>query len=98
MTNRRRPKIKPDYKAYLNKKQVLQEDTINYLGIKIVGRFNFSARVEYAPENCIKLMHALSKSAKVNWGLRHDVLRIVYSGQYHPFFHMEPQLGREPAT
>jgi hypothetical protein len=29
---------------------------------------------------CIKIIHVLSKSAKINWGLRHDVLQIIYRG------------------
>ena len=32
----------------------------------------------------IKIVHALSKSAKINWGLRHDVLRIIYNGAILP--------------
>jgi hypothetical protein len=31
-----------------------------------------------------KIIHALSKSAKINWGLRHDVLRIIYTGAILP--------------
>jgi hypothetical protein len=29
---------------------------------------------------CIKLIHALSQSAKFNWGLRHYILRMIYLG------------------
>jgi len=75
---RRKPKIKWEFKIYPNNKK-LQEDTINYLGTIIDRRFNFNEHVEYITGKCIKLIHALSKSAKINWGLRHDVLRI-YTG------------------
>jgi hypothetical protein len=78
MITRRRPKIKWDSKIYLNNKQLRQEDTIIYLGIIIDRLFNFSAHIEYTTEKCIRLIRALSKSDKVNWGLSHDVLRIVY--------------------
>jgi ribonuclease HI len=81
---RRRPKMKRDYKIYLNNKQLCQENTIKYLGIIIDKRFNFNEHIEYMTAKCIKFIHALSKSAKVNWGLRHDVLRIIYSGAILP--------------
>jgi len=29
---------------------------------------------------CIKITHAISKSPKISWGLRHDVLRTIYAG------------------
>jgi hypothetical protein len=77
---RRRHKIKRDYKIYLNNKQLRQENTLNYLGIIIDRRFNFNAHIEYTTGKRIKFTHALSKLAKVNWGLRHDVLRIIHSG------------------
>jgi len=81
---RRRLKIKREYKIYLNNTIMRQEETIKYLGIIIDKRLNFNAHIDYMTGKCIKLLHALSKSAKVNWGLRHDVLRMVYSGAILP--------------
>jgi len=80
---RRKPKIKRNFKIYLNK--ILQEeDTIKYLGIIIDRRSNFNEHIEYITGKCIKLIHALSKSVKINWGLRHDILRIIYTGAILP--------------
>jgi hypothetical protein len=76
---KRKPKNKRDFKICLNNKRLQQEDTIKYLGIIIDRRFNFSEHIEYIKGKCIKLIRALSKSAKINWGLRHDVLRIIYT-------------------
>jgi len=81
---RRKPKIKRDFKIYLNNKILQQEDTIKYLGIVTDRRFNFNEDIEYVTGKCIKLIHALSKSAKINWGLRHDILRIIYTGAILP--------------
>jgi len=81
---RSRPKNKRDYKIYLKNKQLRQENTIKFLGTIIDRRFNFNAHIEYTTGKCIRLIHALSKSAKVNWGLRHDVLRTMYSGAILP--------------
>jgi hypothetical protein len=77
---RRKPKNKRDFKIYLNNKKLQQEDTIKYLGTIIDRRFNFSEHIEYVTGKCIKLIHTLPKSDKINWGLRHEVLRIIYTG------------------
>jgi len=53
---------------------------IKYLGITIDRRFNFNQHIDKITGKSIKIVHALSKSAKINWGLRHDVLRIIYNG------------------
>jgi hypothetical protein len=76
---RRRPKTKRDYKIYLNDKRLRQEDAIKYLRIIIDRRFDFNAHIQYTTGKCIRFIYSLSKSAKVNWGLRHDVFRIIYS-------------------
>jgi hypothetical protein len=81
---RRKPKIKREYKIYLNNTPLQQEETIKYLGVIIDKRLNFNAHIEYTTGKCIKLIHALSKSAKINWGLRHDVLQMIYSGAILP--------------
>jgi len=65
----RRTKMKREYKIYLNKTAMRQEETIKYLDIIIDKRLNFNAHINYTTRKCIKLIHALSKSAKVNWGL-----------------------------
>jgi hypothetical protein len=53
---RRKPKIKWNFKIYLNKK-LKQEDTIKYLGIIIDRRFNFNEHIEYITGKCFKLIH-----------------------------------------
>ena len=90
---RRKPKIKWNFKIYLNNKILQQEDTIKYLGRIIDGRFSFNKHIEYITGICIKLIHALSKSAKINWGLRQDVLRIIYTAQYYLYYHTEHRSG-----
>jgi hypothetical protein len=71
---KKKPKNKRDFKIFLNNKKLQQENTIKYLGSTIDRRFNFNEHVENIAGKCIKIIHALSKSAKINWGLRHDVL------------------------
>jgi hypothetical protein len=81
---RRRPKVKREYKIYRNNIPMRQEETIKYLGIIIDKRFNFNTHTDYTTGKHIKLIHTLSKSAKVNRGLRYEVLRMIYSGAILP--------------
>jgi hypothetical protein len=84
LITRRKPKNKWYFKIYLNNEKLQVEDTVKYLGIIIDRRFNFNEHIEYVTGKCINFIHALSKSAKINWGLRHDVLRIIYTGAILP--------------
>jgi hypothetical protein len=58
---RRKPKMKWDFKIYLNNKK-LQEDTIKYLGIINDRRYNFNKHREHITGKCIKLIHAVKVS------------------------------------
>ena len=62
----------------------MQTGNIKYLGVIIDKRFNFKAHIEHVTAKCRKLLFALSKSAKINWGLRSDVLKIIYNGAILP--------------
>ena len=48
---------------------------MKYLGIVIDNKFKFSEHISYAAERSSKLIHSLSKSAKLTWGLRHEALQ-----------------------
>jgi hypothetical protein len=52
-------------------------DKTKYLGIIIDSKFKFNEHIKYIPDICIKLINALSRSARINWGLRH-VLKTIY--------------------
>jgi hypothetical protein len=71
---RQKPKNRRDFKIFLNNKKLKQEDTLKYLVITINRRFNFNQHIDSVTGKCIKIIHALSKSAKINWELRHAVL------------------------
>ena len=72
--------------------------TIKYLGIIIDRRCNFDEHIEYIRGKCIKFIHALSKSVKINWGLRHDVLRIIYTRAILPILSYRPPVWIECLT
>jgi hypothetical protein len=66
---------------------------IKYLGITIDRRFNFNQHIDKITGKSIKIVHALSKSAKIKWGLKHDVVRIIYNGAILPLLASEHRYG-----
>jgi len=55
-----------------------------YLGIIFDTKLNFREHINYTTEKCTKLIFALSKSAKLNWGLKHVALKTIYTGGILP--------------
>jgi hypothetical protein len=43
---------------------------MKYLGI-IIDKLKFSAHINYTAERSAELIHSLSKSTKLTWGLKH---------------------------
>ena len=79
MTRRKR-KEREDVEIYLNNKPLRQVKTMKYLGIIIDSKFIFREHITQATEKCRKIIFALSKSAKLNWGLGHKALKTLYTG------------------
>jgi len=44
----------------------------------------FREHINYMEEKCVKLTFALSRSAKVTWGLGHEALKTIYTGGILP--------------
>ena len=81
---KKKPKNRRDIEVFLNNKKLQQTDTIQYLRITIDRRFNINRHTDKITGKSIKIIHSLSKSANINWGLRYDVLRIIYNGAVLP--------------
>jgi hypothetical protein len=77
---RREPKV---IKVYLNNK-LLEQVTMKYLGIIIDHKFSFKEHITYAAERCTKLIHSLSRSAKVTWGIKQEAMKTIYKGATLP--------------
>jgi ATP-dependent Clp protease adapter protein ClpS len=84
LISRRKRKEVKEIKVYLLNKPLEQVTTMKYLGIIIDNKFKFSEHITYAAERCTKLIHSLSKSAKVSWGLKHEGLKTIYKGAILP--------------
>jgi hypothetical protein len=74
LISRRKRKETKETTVHLNNKPMEQVNTIKYLGI-IIDKFKFNEYIRYAAKRCTKLIHILSKSAKISWGLKHEALK-----------------------
>ena len=82
--SRRKRKENKEINIHLNNKPLQQVTTMKYLGIIIDNKFRFSEHISYAAERCGKLIHSLSRSAKLTWGLNHKALQTIYKGAILP--------------
>ena len=47
-------------------------------------KFQFQEHIKYAAERCAKLIHNLSKAAKLSWGIKHTGMTTIYKGAILP--------------
>lgn len=69
---------------YLNNKVLQQVDHLKYLGVIIDSKFTFNKHIQHITDKCTVLINALSRSARLNWGLRATALRTIYKGAILP--------------
>jgi len=60
-----------DISTYLNNKPLEQVNNIKSQGIIIDSKLNFRDHSIHTSRKCPTLIHALAKSAKLSWGLKH---------------------------
>ena len=84
LVTRRKRKESRAIKVYLNNKPLEQVTTMKYLGIILDHKFTFKDHISYAAERCATLIHSLSRSAKVTWGIKHEALKTIYKGAILP--------------
>ena len=68
--------------------------SLKYLGIIFDSKLSFKEHINYMAEKCTQLIFALSKSAKLNWGLKHAALKTIYTGGILPL--LLYQCGKKP--
>jgi len=84
LVSRRKWKEPKVIKVYLNNKPLEQVTMMKYFGIIIDHKFRFKEHITDAVERCAKLIHTLSKSAKISWGIKHEVMKTIYKGAIVP--------------
>jgi ribonuclease HI len=84
LLTRRKRKERKEIEIYLNNKPLIQVHSMKYLGIIFDSKLTFREHINYMVEKCTKLIFALSKSAKLNWGLKNAALKTIYTGGILP--------------
>ena len=77
-------KRRHDDNIYLNNRRLEQVTDMKYLGIHLDSRLTFQKHIEHIVEKSRTLIHMLSKTAKLHWGLGHKSLKTVYEGALVP--------------
>jgi len=79
LTSRKRKERKTIH-IYLNNNHLEQVDKIKYEYSVIItdSKFKFNKHIKYITDKCTKLINALSKLARINWGLRHKALKTIH--------------------
>jgi hypothetical protein len=79
-TKRRKRKERKELQIYLKNNPLHQAHSLKYLGIIFDSKLTFREHVNYMAEKCTKLIYSLSKSAKLNWRLKHAALKTTETG------------------
>jgi len=69
---------------YLNNKRLQQVSEIKYIGIYFDNSFSFDRHVDHITGKCTHIINMLARSDKLNWGLGHRALKVIYSGAIEP--------------
>lgn len=84
LISRKRKEEKSSISVYINNRIIEQVQQLKYLGILFDNKLKFDKHIKQVSEKCIKLINALAKSAKLNWGLGTQALRTIYKGAILP--------------
>jgi hypothetical protein len=83
---------------YLNNRRLEQVKEMKQLGIYFDSRLTFHKHIEDIAEKYKTLIHMLSKSTKLQWGLCHKSLKMVYEGALVPLMTYEAPVWEEDVT
>jgi hypothetical protein len=81
---RRKRREKIDVTIYLNNSQLEQVNSIKYLGVILDSKLNFREHLISTSKKSTTLIHTLSRSVKLNWGLQQGALNTIYKGAILP--------------
>jgi hypothetical protein len=71
---------------------------MKYLCIILDHKFTFKEHITNAAERCATLIHSLSRSAKVTFGIKHEAMETIYKGAFLPLRYMELRSGSKPCN
>jgi retron-type reverse transcriptase len=93
LITRRKKREKTDVTTYLNKSPLEQVNSIKYLGVILDSKLNFREQLISTVKKSTTLIHTLSRSAKLNWGLQQGALNTIYKGVILLSLHMLHRSG-----
>jgi len=93
LLTRRKRRERKELEIYLNYKPLMQKYRLKNLGIILDSKLTFRDHIIAMTDKCSQLIFTLSKSAKLNWGLKYAAMKTIYTGVYNPFSCMALQFG-----
>jgi len=84
LVTRRKRREDKDITIYLHFNPLEQVTQMKYLGIILEQKFKFQEHIRYAAEMCTKLIHNLSRSARMTWELKNEAVATIYKGAILP--------------
>jgi len=81
---RRKRRENKDITILLYFKSLEQVTQTKYLGKRLGQKFIFQEHVRYAAERCTQLLHYLSRSASMTWGLKNAAVAAIYKAAILP--------------
>lgn len=95
LISRKRKEKESHISVFINNRIIEQVQQLKYLGILFDKKLNFNMHIKQVTEKCIKLINALAKTAKQNWGLGQEALRTIYKGAILPMLLYGVQVWKE---
>jgi glycyl-tRNA synthetase beta subunit len=84
LVTRRKRREDKEFTIYLHFKTLEQVTLMKYLGIILDHKFRIQEHIKYAAERCTKLIHKLSRAAKLSCGIKNVVIATIYKGAILP--------------
>ena len=69
---------------YLNNKRLQQVSEVKYIGIYFDNSVSFDRHVDHNTGKCTQIINMLARSNKLNWGLGHRALKVIFIGAIEP--------------
>jgi hypothetical protein len=98
LVSRRKRKENKNITVYLNNKILEQVTQMKCLGIILNYKFRFQKHITDAGEKCAKLIHSLSKAAKLTWGIKHETMQLYTMALSYLCKHMGLPFGSKQLT
>jgi uncharacterized protein with ParB-like and HNH nuclease domain len=84
LLTRRKRRERKELEIYSNYKPLMRGKSLKYLGIILDSKLIFRDHIIDMTDKCSKLIFPLSKSAKLDWGLKYSALKTIYTGGILP--------------